>query len=74
MSRYFLHKNTGHIYRLITPRAFLRHSQELMVIYQETESRVIWVRPKSEFFDGRFKYLGKHRNTPVSHKQIIKVQ
>jgi hypothetical protein len=50
-----IHNKTGGRYRLIRA-ALLEKTFEEVVIY-ESDSGTVWVRPKSEFYDGRFKKL-----------------
>ncbi len=50
---FFRRKKTGHIYRvqmIVTNEADLKPA----VVYSDAETGMIWSRPASEFFDGRF--------------------
>jgi hypothetical protein len=48
---YYCHKKTGHIYQVLL-MAKLEKTLEDVVIYGRGRER--WVRPLSEFLDGRF--------------------
>ena len=49
----FLHIKSGRIYQVVN-LAYREEDLEIVVIYHD-ESLVHWVRPLSEFIDGRFK-------------------
>ena len=49
----FEHINTGGIYELIGSGLF-ESTEEPMVIYRSIADGAVWIRPKTEFFDGRF--------------------
>ena len=51
----FLHVKSGRIYQVVN-LAYHEEDLEVVVIYHD-ESLVHWVRPLSEFIDGRFKQL-----------------
>lgn len=51
----FLHIKSGRIYQVVN-LAYREEDLEVVVIYHD-ESLVHWVRPLSEFIDGRFKQL-----------------
>lgn len=48
----FIHKKTGRLYQ-VSQLAYRESDLEVMVIYHD-EDMVHWVRPVSEFMDGRF--------------------
>jgi len=52
------HKKTGGEYRVIdgavNKNVFIEATGEPAVIYQSLKDHKIWVRPRAEFFDGRF--------------------
>jgi len=54
----WIHKKTGEKYRVldgaVNDNVFIEATCEPAVIYQSLKDHKIWVRPKSEFFDGRF--------------------
>ena len=50
----YLHKKTGGYYKLLYYGTD-EHTMETVVIYQSLKTGKIWVRPASEFHDGRFK-------------------
>lgn len=58
------HKKTGGFYELI---ADAEHSEDLslMVVYRSVTTGRVWVRPASEFYDGRFEqyFLTNEENT-----------
>ena len=47
-----IHKKTGRLYQ-VSQLAYRESDLEIMVIYHD-EDMVHWVRPVSEFMDGRF--------------------
>lgn len=51
----FLHVKTGRVYQVVN-LAYRERDLEVVVIYHD-ESMVHWVRPLSEFMDGRFQQL-----------------
>ena len=51
----FVHLKTGRVYQVVN-LAYCESDLEVVVIYHD-ESMVQWVRPLSEFMDGRFKQL-----------------
>lgn len=59
----YRHRKRGTVYRILhlggTPRLQLDgiHDMDEMVVYQDISSGAIFVRLKTEFFDGRFEEL-----------------
>lgn len=51
----FIHLKTGRMYQVVN-LAYREEDLEVVVIYHD-ESLIHWVRPLSEFLDGRFKQL-----------------
>lgn len=51
----FIHLKTGRMYQVVN-LAYCEEDLEVVVIYHD-ESLVHWVRPLSEFLNGRFKQL-----------------
>lgn len=51
----FVHLKTGRVYQVVN-LAYRERDLEVVVIYHD-ESMVHWVRPLSDFMDGRFKQL-----------------
>lgn len=51
----FTHLNTGKVYQVVN-LAYRESDLEVVVVYRD-ESMVHWVRPLSEFMDGRFQQL-----------------
>lgn len=49
----FKHLKTGGIYRIIT-EGNEENSGDDVIVYRSEKDGSVWVRPKSEFFDGRF--------------------
>lgn len=47
------HGKTGGLYRLLDLRPIIEKTMEEAVVYEDQSGRM-WVRPGSEFFDGRF--------------------
>lgn len=54
MGKIFRHKTRKTVYELLCKDAFLEKDMTVMAIYEDTHSGQVWVRPASEFFDGRF--------------------
>jgi NTP pyrophosphatase (non-canonical NTP hydrolase) len=50
----FEHVKSGRVYRLHGP-ALRESDQESMMVYESEKDGVMWVRPASEFYDGRFR-------------------
>lgn len=61
------HKKRGITYRIIADRASLqcstseefekRYENEHWIVYQAEMSGNVWIRPRTEFLDGRFEWL-----------------
>lgn len=51
----FVHQKTGRVYQVVN-LAYRVSDLGVVVVYHD-ESMVHWVRPLSEFMDGRFKQL-----------------
>lgn len=49
----YRHIKTGGIYEFIAD-AEMESNLEDVVVYQSVEHKTVWVRPSSEFYDGRF--------------------
>ena len=59
MKRY-KHIKTGGIYFVEDEHARIEAEGmdgELQVVYRSAETGCVWIRPKSEFFDGRFERI-----------------
>jgi hypothetical protein len=54
--RYFLHQKSGGKYELLMI-AVMEADLTRACVYQSIDNGSLWVRPESEFFDGRFKEL-----------------
>ena len=53
----YKHRKTGALYTLLAYPAQMEAdglSGPEYVVYQSQENELVWVRPASEFFDGRF--------------------
>lgn len=50
------HLKTGGLYRLISDQATIEATMTPAVVYEGSDGK-LWVRPKSEFFDGRVEPL-----------------
>ena len=53
--RIFQHVATGLHYELLCGAVHEEKSDDVLVVYRSISTGVIWVRPKTEFFDGKFK-------------------
>lgn len=49
----YRHVKSGGLYRLLS-LGLLEATLEPMVVYQNIKTCEVWIRPQSEFFDGRF--------------------
>ena len=55
----YLHQKTGNTYEAVDRCLLEASAKTMMVVYRDyPRGDTTWVRPESEFFDGRFKYLG----------------
>lgn len=50
----YQHVKTGGLYFILHDNAKIEKTLEDAVVYTDTLHQHIWIRPKSEFFDGRF--------------------
>lgn len=50
----YTHVKTGNLYEVIDSDAKEERTCDSVVVYQSLETGKTWVRPKDEFFDGRF--------------------
>lgn len=56
----YKHVKRGTIYRVLnfaTLQVEGPLDESIVVVYQDVDSLRVWVRPQSEFFDGRFEEL-----------------
>ena len=56
MSKIFQHVKTFGRYKLISIGK-MENTLESIVVYKCLKTKQVWVRPKNEFFDGRFKHV-----------------
>ena len=54
---YWKHKKTGGLYTVLYGQATLEADLSDVVVYRALSDGRIWVRPASEFFDGRFEMV-----------------
>lgn len=54
----WIHLKTGHVYRIVDI-ALVEASLEPVVVYRRVGSATTWIRPATEFFDGRFQMRAK---------------
>lgn len=57
MSEVWLHEKTGGLYIVVTDALLESDATTNMVVYKSLVSGQCWVRPASEFHDGRFQLL-----------------
>lgn len=50
----YTHVKTGNLYEVLDSEAKLERTCDPVVVYRSVETGKTWVRPQSEFFDGRF--------------------
>jgi hypothetical protein len=60
------HERRGRRYAVLDPAARLQTSRILteldrVVVYRDLESGELWVRPATEFFDGRFRVIAESK-------------
>jgi hypothetical protein len=55
----YQHVKTGGLYQVIEWHAKHEATTDEVVVYRNLASGLVWVRPYSEFLDGRFKCLTK---------------
>lgn len=68
------HIKTGGLYEVLCLNAHIEGhgiGGDPQVVYCCRESGQVWVRPHSEFFDGRFEYVGKSTEKPFDPLQDI---
>ncbi len=53
----YRHKKRGSTYKILHEGAVIEATEEKAVVYQCLESGIIWIRPETEFFDGRFERI-----------------
>jgi hypothetical protein len=58
----YKHLKTGGFYNIVCPSAWIEKTMEEAVVYRNMRDGRIWVRPKSEFLDGRFEKAGTMTN------------
>lgn len=56
MIKVYKHKKTGGYYTLVSRNAKIEATLEPVCVYRSLKDNTIWVRPESEFFDGRFEH------------------
>ncbi len=56
-STVWIHKKTQGLYIIIDMDANIEATMEKAVVYKSLADGQVWVRPTSEFFDGRFENL-----------------
>ena len=74
MQRY-RHKKTGGTYVILHADAKVQTSTPLVdmdavVVYRSEKNDSVWVRPASEFHDGRFELIGHRYEVPVAAIQF----
>ena len=57
MSELWQHRKSRGIYIQIVISTLEEDASTLMVVYKNVATGVTWVRPSSEFYDGRFRQL-----------------
>lgn len=55
----YLHKKTGNVYRLITAAKIEKDLSAAVVYTDHPSNDHVWIRPRLEFFDGRFQEIGE---------------
>lgn len=54
---YWQHRKSGGLYTVLYDNATREHDLEPVVVYRALSDGRIWVRPATEFFDGRFEMI-----------------
>ena len=69
-SEIWQHKKTGGLYRIVE-RCCLREADlEPMIVYESLFDAQAWVRPASEFMDGRFRNLSVDEVADCTPRQL----
>lgn len=58
-SQVYRHTKTGGLYTVLANNALLERSPEPQVVYRSLKDGQVWVRPWTEFYDGRYKCIPK---------------
>jgi len=68
------HKARKNTYRVLFTEATLQITGDAdmtpMVVYQSEQDDSIWVRPRAEFYDGRFEVLADGEPSPISLEEV----
>lgn len=65
-SKIYQHVKTGGLYIVLENDAFLEKSVEQCTIYKSLQNGKIWIRPYTEFWDGRFRCILKDELKAIS--------
>lgn len=60
-SMVYRHVKTGGLYVVLHWDARIEASMDEAVVYQSLKDGMMWVRPKTEFMDGRFKCISREQ-------------
>lgn len=60
----YCHQKTGKKYEFLG-MALWEPTKQTAVIYRCMESEMVWIRPATEFFDGRFQIVLPEQKTPT---------
>ena len=63
------HLKTGHLYQVVC-EATIETTMTPAIIYGSPDQKRIWVRPKDEFYDGRFVKLSDEEDAAVRAGRI----
>ncbi len=68
----YRHVKTGNFYRVIIADARIEATNTEAVVYRREDIEVgtVWVRPRSEFTDGRFEFAGISRAAEPGHEWV----
>lgn len=66
----YLHNKSGNVYRVLYTQALLEKTLEPHVVYTDRHGGHIWLRPVSEFCDGRFTKLVDRRPCGCTYDEV----
>lgn len=72
MNELWRHKATGGVYELIFRDARLEwNNSHDHCVYRNVKTGQVWIRPREEFFDGRFEPVGEAQEELFGMKLVV---